>query len=444
MPSTRINEETVIYSHDKIKRIEGIGGHTPAFYCCVCGKTTKKNSSIITCAPDCPNICHPDCADPDDTFHCSQVKQLRAQQGISQDVAYIYGSDISEVQTTSDSLSDVHLEKCRTQQAIITKLLQQLTVFTEGNLTLAELPAAIASAKEVIADCTTSTASIAVTAKAERIDTDFSNLVYQNPTLLAWWDKTPLGKKGASRTVPASPHPAQSEPSQLAPTTQTQTTRRISPQPSSVPQLVTGVQPAPRAASSPSRVSTTHLTSARSNKAGQERRGKNQIKSKKPEIPVCSYCERRGHKETECRTKLQCDFCNKRGHVRDTCLWKTAADRTNTLEQEVRTLFSQLRHTTQSQATHQPQPEALATHQPQIIHQTHQPQTQVINHPQATHQTYQAQPQGTFQPQVTHQTYQVTPSQLQPQLHRHYWPNHQWTTSQWTPLYWAHPPQPVF
>lgn len=152
-------------AHKKIKRIEGIGGHTPPHFCCVCGKSTKK-SEIVSCSPDCPNICHPSCADPSQPFHCSQAQHLRELQGITQTVI-VFDED---THTDQASLSlgqhlinqEDYTKIIQTQQATITKLVKQLSVFVDGSLSLADLPATILSAKELIANCSTPVQSKAV------------------------------------------------------------------------------------------------------------------------------------------------------------------------------------------------------------------------------------------------------------------------------------------
>lgn len=434
--------ETELNLHKKIKRIEGIGGHAPAFYCCVCGKSTKKNSSIITCTTDCPNICHPDCADPDGIFHCSQVKQLREKLSISQDVVYVFSyntDDNSVTQTAPDSLSDtdsctdrdnIHdtvnessqdlLQIIKDQQATITKLLQHLTVFTDGKLTLAELPSAITSAKKIITESLVSTSSVKVTARAVGIDADFSRSSQQNPSLKTWWVNTPLGQKVLSRTTPVPSPPNQSSSSRTA---VTQPTPAVGPR-IAARQPPASQQPGLPAALPTNTVYSNSSSSTRLNNVIQARGGRNQTKNQKPTPPVCSNCGRRGHLEIACRSKLVCDFCNLKGHTRDSCRWKASDDRSNSLEQEVRTLISQLRHSSQSQVIHQPQ----VAHQPQV---TSQPQ--VTHHPQAIYQPqYTYQHQVAPQPQVIHQPQAAI--SLQPQ--RYLWPPQNWPASQWTPAPW--------
>ena len=447
-PVAGSNKETELNSHKKIKRIEGIGGHTPAFYCCVCGKSTKKNSSIFTCISECPNVCHLECADSDSVFHCSQVEQLRIQQGITQDVLYVNGSETNITQTVPDSLPDADpgpdrdssqelvdepnqhlLQVIRTQKATITQLLKHLAVFTDSDLTLTKLSSAIVSAKAFIADCSINTASIAATARDAGIDAEFDKSSQQNPAIKNWWENTPLGKKILLRAPQQLPFSSQSRSTRAGPSEQSTaagfTIAANQPLPTDAlpPSRASNNHPSssqmPTEALPPSRASNNHSSSSRTNRVGQEQGRKKQIKNPRTVPPsVCSYCSRRGHTETNCRNRLVCNFCNTKGHARDTCRWKASEDRANTLEQEVRTLISQIRHTSQAQVTHQPQ----VIHQPQVSSQpqvTHQPQT--FHHPQAAHP-----PLINNQPSQPYRFH--CPSQN--------WSPQNWPTFQWTPTPW--------
>ena len=379
-PAAGASVVTASNLHKKIRRIEGIGGHTPSFYCCVCGKSTKKNSDVTTCVSGCPNLCHPDCASSNGPFHCSQVKELREQQGVSQDVVYIESNDTaSEAQTTPDSLPVANTDQekldaanlIKTQQATISKLIQHLAVFAEGKLTLTELPIAVAAAREVIANCTVPTASIAVTARAESIDAEYSNLAQLTPTLSIWWTKTPLAIKGRTRSPPVPPHPVQPIPPHPALPIQPSLPHPAPPVQPSPPHPAPPVQPTPPHPAPPVQPSPPHQAppvqpnpqppSNRAHKQGQGKQGQGrrdkQAKTKKPGLPICSHCRRRGHTEAECRSKLQCDFCNLKGHARSACLWKSSVDRTNTLEQEVRKLISEVRYSSPHQVPPQHQPQ---------------------------------------------------------------------------------------
>jgi len=95
----------------------------------------------------------------------------------------------------------------QTQQATITKLVKQLSVFVDGSLSLADLPATILSAKELMADCSAPVPSKAVTAKPDRISAEFSTQTQQDSALQDWWDHTPIGKKNPAQSAQLPPLP---------------------------------------------------------------------------------------------------------------------------------------------------------------------------------------------------------------------------------------------
>ncbi|XP_063591795.1 uncharacterized protein LOC134768880 [Penaeus indicus] len=106
--------------HKKIKRIEGIWGHTPPNFCC----------SVIVIE--------------EEDVHTDQAT-LSPEYELTKQEHYI---------------TILH-----TQQATISKLIKQLLIFVDGSLSLADLPTTILSAKELIADCFASVKSKAATAK---------------------------------------------------------------------------------------------------------------------------------------------------------------------------------------------------------------------------------------------------------------------------------------
>jgi len=297
-------------AHKKIMRIEGIGGHTPPNFCCVCGKSTKK-SEIVSCSPDCPNVCHPSCVDPSQPFHCSQTQHLRDLQGITQSVIVIDEEDIHTDQTSLSLRNKLpnqedYITIIQEQQATISKLVKQLLVFMDGSLSLADLPATILSAKELIADCSAPVKSKAVTAKPDRISAEFSTQTQQDPALQDWWDHTPIGKKNPDQRAQLPPPPSKSE------------TGRETRQ--------------------------------------QTQGGRRAQQKKRPEPPVCSHCRRRGHNERDCRNKASCDFCKARGHTLNNCRWKASADKAELLERELRNFVSEYRSCQTQKTVVHPQP----------------------------------------------------------------------------------------
>lgn len=253
-------------------------------------------------------------------------------------------------------------------------------------MSLADLPSATAAAKELIADCSVHTASTTVTARANSIDTEFSRLAQENSAILTWWDKTPFGEKKKTASVPLTlpTHPASPRPTLLAPPNQPSTTAPPVPDHTTDPPSPSS-RPAPTAALPSRRVAATQPHK-------QESGRQNQYKPNKPGPSTCSYCKHCGHTEAECCSKLHCDFCNLKGHTSDTCLWKKSVDKTNTLEQEVKTLLLEVRQASQRQSVPQTVPQLASNAQAKRFYYPHQqwvaPQWAPPFWPQSTSSTH--------------------------------------------------------
>lgn len=97
------------------------------------------------------------------------MQQLRELQGITYNVLVLDDEDIQAEWKLSEKTRGL----TQTQQATITQLGKQL-VSSDGSLSLANLPAAILSTKELIPDCFAPAKLKAVTAKPDRISEVFS------------------------------------------------------------------------------------------------------------------------------------------------------------------------------------------------------------------------------------------------------------------------------
>ena len=212
------------HQHQRISRLIRTG-ICPGLWCSVCGYAIRSPDTAVKCLDNtCQNVCHTTCLRGEEVFSCEHTSTLREQAGITGPVEYLPADPVvGQHHTTPDADSDTaantaeeiedaiseppqedYIKVIQTQQATITKLIQQLSVFVDGNLTLGQLPAAITSAKEVIADCTTSTATIAVTARPENINKDFLKQAEKDHTLVDWWEKTAFGKKISHTNQPPS------------------------------------------------------------------------------------------------------------------------------------------------------------------------------------------------------------------------------------------------
>lgn len=75
-----------------IQRPTGLPGYTPSTWCCVCGKTVKKNnpSTFYSCntTTTCINYCHKECLGEREIFKCDLVEELRRENNSTQPVTY--------------------------------------------------------------------------------------------------------------------------------------------------------------------------------------------------------------------------------------------------------------------------------------------------------------------------------------------------------------------
>lgn len=98
------------------------------------------------------------------------MQQLRELQGITYNVLVLDDEDIQAEWKLSEKTRGL----TQTQQATITQLGKQFSVSSDSSLSLANLPAAILSTKELIPDCFAPAKLKAVTAKPDRISEVFS------------------------------------------------------------------------------------------------------------------------------------------------------------------------------------------------------------------------------------------------------------------------------
>ena len=219
--------------HTLIARPVSLPGYSPRQWCAVCGKTTIDKPSLNCEATDCPNLCHPRCLGTRISFNCSEVTALRQAKGISHPVVHL--TDTSQAPQpgslpdgSEDNDDDEDSELSLLQQPELIRIVKSLRAelkkakaalasYDPSTHYLAEKRDSVVSVLNFLDNIIATKSNVegletkasACTARAERVDADWQQLIHTNQASRTWWTSK---KPRPLASVTPGPPPAPSEP----------------------------------------------------------------------------------------------------------------------------------------------------------------------------------------------------------------------------------------
>ena len=196
-------------THRLIERPSGIPGYRPQFWCAVCGRKAEVNKDLHCIEESCPNLCHRNCLHGVADYICGNTAELRQKANISDQVSFIT-RDLTQPSapplptsasnpTEREDLASLSSDE---KDDLIISLRRELTSVKEEIKTYSEVIDELTEGRSHIVNALSAVDTllalrdskrdkdsvfIASTARADKIDRDWSEHLSGNVTAREWW-----------------------------------------------------------------------------------------------------------------------------------------------------------------------------------------------------------------------------------------------------------------